>query len=304
MNRSTSIWMTSRENPASTSFATEPWADRLAPPELDDTPVASSSIPMRGADLFAQLVKDAASSRVPLRDLSIFHRWVMVKTDRWSFAPHYCAGNLHQEESDVPEDFSSWLGWAAVDVARRMLASGNPTHRSIGLACLKAALPIPAQAEERDSLDILAPLATRMRTLVIGLFPQARVWKKQGWRVTILEPGPDGNVEWPSHPDVRSAELVVASGSILLGGWLRDMVRHTPLAKARFLVGPTVPPSRKLFHMGVHGLGFSEVRDSGALTEHFRRGGVFLRGAPAEAIRKYHWFCRPGFLEELARSAI
>jgi uncharacterized protein (DUF4213/DUF364 family) len=302
MVRRTNTWTTSRENPASLALAPEHWATLFAHPQLDDSPIASSSVPMRGADLFVHLVKDAENHQVPLRDLSIFHRWVMVRTDRWSFAPHFCAGNLRMEESHVPEDLSPWLGWPSVDVARRMFASNSPTHRSLGLACLKATLPIPQEAEERDSFDCLAPLACQMRTLVIGPSPSARIWKSRGWRVTILEPGSDGNVEWPSHPDVRSAELVVASGSILLGGWLRDMVRHTPLAKARFLVGPTVPPSREFFRMGIHGLGFSEASDAGGLTEYFRRGGVYLRGAPVGAIRKYHWFCRPGFVKDLVMS--
>lgn len=304
MTRSASIWMTSEETPAERNSIPEPWANRDDAAALDDTEVAASNVPMRGAELFARMVKDAAGCRLPLRDLSIFHRWVMVRTDRWCFAPHYCSGNLRLEESDVPEDFSPWLGWSAVDVAQRLLASRSPTHRSLGLACLKSALPIPQEAEERDAFEVLAPLACQMRTLVIGPFAQARIWKTRGWRVTILEPGPDGNVDWPVCADVRSAELVVASGSILLGGWLRDLVRHTPLAKARFLVGPTVPPSAALFRMGVHGLGFSEIADPGALTEYFRRGGVYLRGAPAHAIRKFHWSCRPGFVKDLVRSAM
>ena len=271
---------------------------------LDDAPIAASTIPLRGAQLFGRLVKDACGHPVPLRDFSLFHRWVMVHGDKWCFAPHFCSGNLRAEESEIPEEFSSWLGWSTSEVARRTLASSNPTCRSLGLACLKAALERPEEASERDSFEILEPLAERMRTLVIGCFPQAMIWQERGWRTTVLEPGPSGDVVWPNCAAVGSAELVVASGSILLGGWLRDLVRHTPRAKARILVGPTVPPSPSLFRMGVHGLGFTEVADPGALAEYFRHGAMDLRGAPQGALRKFHWSCRESFVADLLRSTL
>lgn len=246
----------------------------------------------RDAGLFDQLLRDIETSREPLRDFSIFHKWVMVRTGSWCFAPHFCGANLRDEES-FDTGTSCWLGWPAAQAAKRLLNSGNPTHRSLGLACLKAALPTPVEAAELDCFTFLESFAARMRVLVIGQVPQAWRWKERGWNISLLEPGPTGEVIWPEGPSANSAELVISSGSVLLGGWLRDIVRHTPRAKARILVGPTVPPSPAFFRMGFHCLGFSTISDPSALSDFFRHGGADLRCVPPGSLRKLFWI-KPG----------
>lgn len=266
-------------------------------PVLDDRDLAKTTTLRSGAWLFPSLIKSASENRAPLRDFAIFHNWVMAKTDFWNFAPHFREGNLCREEADGFEDLSSWLGWPAIEVARRLLGSGDATHRSLGLACLKSLLPVPDGAEETDSMERIEPLAANCRTLVVGTFPNVRCWRDRGWPMALAEPSADGEVDWESIPSARTAELVVASGLVILGGGLRDMVRSTPRAKARVLIGPSVPPSPALFRMGIHGLGFSMAEDPGSLSEFFRRGSLGLKGAPRGAVKKFHLWCRPGFVE-------
>jgi uncharacterized protein len=266
-------------------------------PVLDDQVLAKASALRSGAWLFPSLIKSVSENRAPLRDFAIFNNWVMAKTETWNFAPNFREGNLFREEVDEFEDLSSWLGWPAIEVARRLLGSANATHRSLGLACLKSLLPVPEGAEEIDSLERIEPLAANCRTLVVGTFPNVRCWRDRGWPIALAEPSPTGEVDWDAIPSARSAELVVASGLVLLGGGLRDMVRSTPRAKARVLIGPSVPPSPALFRMGIHGLGFSMAGDAGSLSAFFRRGSLGLKGAPHGAVKKFHLWCKPGFVE-------
>lgn len=258
----------------------------------------------RASGVFARLLKDAGVSRAPLRDLSLFRGWVMARVDQWSFAPHMEAPRTVWEEECGPgDDLSAWLGWPALDVARRTLASESPAQRSLGLACLKALLPVPAVSLELDGFELLEPLAARVPTLVIGVFPKAMEWVRAGYPVTVVDPASASAGAWPGSQAEETAELVVASGHLLLDGWLAELVRRTPRARARVLLGPAVPPSAALFGMGLHALGFATVGEPGALSEHFRRGGRTLRSAPPEAVRKHFWSCRPGFLEECLAAA-
>lgn len=276
------------------------WGGFAARPVLDDMVMANASSLRTGAWMFTSLLKEASENRAPLRDFAIFNNWVMVKTDKWSFSPNFRDGNLFREESDDDiDDPSSWLGWPAIEVARRLLASTDPAHRSMGLACLKAVLPIPDRTETCDTFDLIEPLAANCRTLAVGSFPNARCWRDRGWPVAMAEPTATGELDWASIPAARSAELVVVNGSVLLGGGLREMVGATPRAKARILVGPSVPPSQALFRMGIHGLGFSVAGDPGALSEFFRRGSLGLKNAPAGAVKKCHMWCRPNFVQEV-----
>ena len=281
-----------------------PFNINLAPSSLqilkDDREAEPIRATRRDAGLFNLLLQDLETSREPLRDFSIFHKWVMVRTSEWCFAPHFCGANLRDEESLDPGT-SSWLGWPAAQAAKRLLNSENPTNRSLGLACLKASFPVPTDATEHDCFALLEPLAARTRVLMIGMAPQAWRWMERGWNVSLLEPGPTGEVTWPEGPAANSAELVISSGSILLGGWLRDLVRHTPRAKVRILTGPTVPPSPILFRTGIHGLGLSTVSDPGALSDFFRHGGADLRCAPLGSLRKFFWIQPGSFLAEFLK---
>jgi hypothetical protein len=50
--------------------------------------------------------------------------------------------------------------------------------------------------------------------------------------------------------------------------------------------------------MGIHGLGFSVAGDPGGLSEYFRRGSPGLKNAPQGAVKRFHMWCRPDFVQE------
>ena len=239
-----------------------------------------------------------APRTTPLRDLSIHHRWILVRGDRWEIARHRFDGSGGEESPRSEDDHSPWLGWPLADVARRLLGSDDMSHRSVGQACLKAAFGTPELTEPNGVLWNLAGFASVHATCVVGIHPEAEDWKRRGWPVTILPAEGDWSA-W--GPELFGCELVVAAGSLLDGNRLTDLVGRTPSARARVIAGTDVPASPALFGMGFHGMDVVEVADPSLCTEYMRRGGGPSKLAPEGAFKRKSWFVREKFCGGLVR---
>lgn len=234
----------------------------------------------------------------PLRDLTIHHRWILVRGDRWDIAGHRFESSGTEDTPRSEDDHSPWLGWPATDVARRLLGSDDISHRSVGLACLKAAHRAPEVTDPNGVLWNLAGFASIHPTCVVGCHPEAEDWRRRGWPVSILPADGDWS---PWESELLRCELVAASSSLLDGNRLTELVRSTPTARARVLAGTDVPASPALFGMGFHGLDVTEVSDSSAGAEYLRRGGGPLKFAPQGAFQRKSWFVREKFCGGLVR---
>lgn len=235
---------------------------------------------------------------VPLGDISIHRRWILVRAGRWEISGHWAPETDPDALASPDDDHGAWMGWSTSDVARRLLASPDASHRCVGLACLKASTPTHASADETGALRRIAEFASTRRICAAGRIPEVEEWARRGWQVLRLPAAGDWG---PFAAEMSRCEVVVASSRLLDGNRLSELVLGTPLARVRLLSGPETPARPELFDLGFHGLDLVEVRDPRAAWEWLRRGGGPLNLAPLGTFQSRAMFVRKDFPEGLER---
>jgi len=76
------------------------------------------------------------------------------------------------------------------------------------------------------------------------------------------------------------------SGLTLVNETLPAVIRRTPSARIRVLLGPTVPPSPVLFECGIDLLGVTLVDDWKAMARYAELGGGSIARAPPGALER------------------
>ncbi len=200
-------------------------------------------------------------------------------------------------------NLASLVGERVEDIAQELWRSDEPVHRAAGAAYINAVLPLATPLAEGNATSWFARRARQMKTCFIGHFKHAVEWRDAGYPVTIveLEPRP-GDVHWrEAEPVLEQAELVFITGLTLLNGTFDEVVRRTPNALIRVLMGPSVPCTSALFDHGVHVVGTMLVSDPPGLVEYLRRGGTTAREMAPHLIRLVNWAVHPGLLEDSPR---
>jgi hypothetical protein len=156
------------------------------------------------------------------------------------------------------------------------------------MACLKSILPAPAHYAEGNAIDRNHEFAREHKTCFIGHFAEAENWRLQGFPVDIIELFPrPGDIHWDdSHEVLSNAELVLITGLTLVNDTFEEVVRRTPRARYRVIMGPTVPVSPVLFDFGLHQVGGTVIDDYAAILRYCCRGGGSIAHAPVGALRK------------------
>jgi len=193
-----------------------------------------------------------------------------------------------------------WIGRPARAAALELLASREILKRSVGMACLKSLLPDPAAVIAGSAIDLVEPAAARAPTCFIGYFKTAAQWREQGYPVTIVELFPrPGDVHWDDAGEVlRKAELVLMTGLTVVNDTLEAVIRRTPSAKLRIIMGPTVPASPALFDYGIDVLGITQIDDVELMSGYALLGGGSISNAPAGALRSLNMVGNPGGVRE------
>jgi hypothetical protein len=178
------------------------------------------------------------------------------------------------------------------------MACNEPVHRSAAIACLNSALPTPSGLVEGNALDLFAAKAQHTKTAVIGHFVEAALWRDAGYPVSVIELVPrPGDIHWnDAHAVLEAAELVLVTGLTLQNGTFTEVIRRTPNAQLRVLMGPSVPLSPSLLTY-VDVLGGALITDPPLLLTYFRRGGTTIRRTPPGAIRRVNWASNSNLLE-------
>ena len=223
-----------------------------------------------------------------LEDLRVFPRWVVAKSRRWAFA-HHLPG---MPGLDLPGRRGlrreGLLGQPIKRIVPRLLRSGDALGIAAGMACLNSALPVPEGAFAANAFDLFQSRSRRLRTCFIGHFPDAERWRERGYPVAIIELCPQpGDIHWErSRRALRAAEIVFITGLTLVNGTFPEVVRRTPNARHRILLGPTVPLSPLLFRYGVDLVGSTIVLDVSRALDYFRRGEGHYVFEPAGVVRR------------------
>jgi hypothetical protein len=222
-----------------------------------------------------------------VEEIHLFEHWLVVKAGRYEMSTRFSpAAGLTEDPGDT------WLGDLAgrnaAEIAREYLASSDVLRIATGMACLKCVIPFVNDCFENSAMDHFAEQTRTRPSCFIGHFHEAAAWRDEGRPVSIVELLPrDGDIHWDdSHEVLAGAELVFMTGLTLVNGTFGEVVRRTPRASCRVIMGPTVPLTPALFGLGLHWAGTSRIDDVPKTLRYFGMGGGSVRFAPPGALRK------------------
>ncbi|HOE26432.1 MAG: hypothetical protein IT574_03635 [Candidatus Aureabacteria bacterium] len=246
-----------------------------------------------------------------LEDLSIFLHWIVTKSRRYAFS-HLFQGMPDPDPRPHRETcLKGLLGKPVRKIVPELLGSGDTLRESTGISCLNSALPVPEDAVEGNAVEPFLERARRMKTCFIGHFPDADRWRREGYPVDVIELFPEpGDIHWnDSHAALAAAELVFITGLTLTNGTFPEVIRRTPNARHRVLMGPTVPLSPVFFAHGIDLVGSSVILDIRRALDWCRWGAGSCIFEPEGVIRRVNLFRDPGLREavtggEASRKAV
>lgn len=239
-------------------------------------------------DQMIRAISRSANRRHVIEDIRIYTNWVMVKTGTWSLSTVFRGMPGLEDRPGMDTWMGDWLGRPALDSALELLSSRDTLRRALGMACLKSLLPVPPNVIPGNAIAMVEAAAAQVPTCFIGYFKEAAEWREQGRPVTIVELFPrPGDIHWDDADDVlEKAQIVLMSGLTVVNETLADVVRRTPNARIRVVMGPTVPPSPVLFGWGIDMLGVTLVKDWTLMARYAELGGGSIAYSPSGALER------------------
>lgn len=238
---------------------------------------------------YPELIRRIAADADPaarIEEIRIYTNWVLVKTGKWSLSTFFHGMPGFTDQLGMDTWMGDWIGRPARQAALELLASREILKRSVGMACLKSLLPEPRETVDGNAIDLVQPAAAHAPTCFIGHFKTAAQWRDQGYPVSIVELFPrPGDIHWDEAEAVmQQAELVLMTGLTVVNETLEAVLRRTPRAKLRIIMGPTVPASPALFEIGLDLLGITQIADVKRMSGYALLGGGSIAYAPAGAL--------------------
>jgi uncharacterized protein len=233
------------------------------------------------------LVSAIKDRLVVIEDIHLFEHWVVVKAGRYEMSTRFAP------VADLTENLGdTWLGdltgRPAAQIAEEFLASTDVLRIAVGMACLKCVIPPVPAFKGSSAMDRFSEETKTQSSCFIGHFHDAERWRDEGRPVSIVELLPRaGDIHWDdSHTALSRAEMVFMTGLTLVNGTFGEVVRRTPNAAIRVIMGPTVPLTPSLFRLGLHWLGASRIADAQKALRYFGMGGGSIMYAPQGALEK------------------
>lgn len=256
--------------------------------------------------VYDHLIHDIARLADPspvIRDIRIYTNWVLVETEKWSLSTIFRGMPGLTDPAGMDTWMGDWLGKPGKESALELLACRETIRRAVGMACLKSLLSVRSEVLPGNAITMVEGAASRVPTCFIGYFKDAAMWREMGRPVDIVELYPrPGDIHWNDADDVLGrAGIVLMSGLTLVNDTLSAVIRRTPSATLRIMMGPTVPPSQALFECGIDLLGVTLVNNVELMARYAELGGGSIAYSPAGALERINLVQdRVAFEEKLA----
>jgi uncharacterized protein (DUF4213/DUF364 family) len=237
--------------------------------------------------MIEKIARDADPGPV-IEDIRIYTNWVLVKTGTWSLSTIFHGMPGLEDHIGMDSWMGDWLGKPAKESALELLASRDTLRRAVGMACLKSLLPVPGSAFTGNAIRLVEAASEQVPVCFIGYFKEAAEWRDMGRPVSIVELFPrPGDIHWDNADEVlKEATIVLMSGLTIVNETLPAVIRRTPDARIRIMMGPTVPPSPVLFGAGLDMLGVTLVREMGLMARYAELGGGSIARSPPGALER------------------
>lgn len=233
----------------------------------------------------------------PLQDLWVLRSLVVARSGRLGVSGTWNPEPTHLNPGSSCDSYEQYLGRPAGDVARELLQSTWCLDRSVGLACLDSVIELPDSLIQENATRLLRGRIEDKYTCFVGHFPRADRWRAEGRRVDVVEMEPlEGDVPWEQADDVLArAEVLFITGKTLVNGTLGDVIRRSPNARYRILLGPSAILCERLLSLGLDVIGATMVRDEQRALRWWQLGGFGMRRAPEGSLSPA-CIVRPGLL--------
>jgi hypothetical protein len=238
-----------------------------------------------------------------IEDIRIYTNWVLVRTGVWALSTIFRGMPGLEDRPGMDTWMGDWLGRPGLESALELLSCRETLRRAVGMACLKSLLPVPSYVLPGNAIEMFEAASAQVPTCFIGYFKTAAEWRQRGWPVTIVELYPrPGDIHWDDADEaLGQARIVLMSGLTVVNETLSAVIRRTPSACIRVMMGPTVPPSPVLFDCGIDLLGVTLVRDVELMARYAELGGGSIAYSPPGALERINLVRdREGFHQKLA----
>ncbi len=229
-----------------------------------------------------------ADRNMLINDIYIFLNWVIVKTDKYAMSTMLQGMPGLDDPSGMNTFVGEIIGNNAFQIAKEYLMSNETLKRAVGMATLKGILPDVRNYQYGNAIDFYKNIAATCPTSFIGHFNEGEAWRSDGYPVSIVELFPrPGDIHWnDSHSVLEKAELVLMTGLTLVNNTFDEVIKRTPNAKYRVIMGPTVPLSPILFNYGINMIGATLIRNHERAIKYCQHGGGSIAYAPEGALEK------------------
>jgi hypothetical protein len=237
--------------------------------------------------VYQKLISSITDHTSVIEEIHLFEHWIVVKAGRYEMSTRFSP--LPGYSENTPDTWlGNLLGLNTAEIAKDFLASDNVLHVAAGMACLKCVIPEITCIYMNSATNHFTELTKSLPSCFIGHFKNAADWRSEGRPVSIIELKPqDGDIHWDdSHEALSKAEIVFMTGLVLVNGTFGEVIKRTPAAKYRIIMGPTVPLTPVLFDLGIHWLGTSKLIDTPKALRYFGMGGGSVMYAPEGALQK------------------
>ena len=223
-----------------------------------------------------------------VEDIRIYTNWVLVRTGKWSLSTIFRGMPGFDDRPGMDSWMGDWLGRPGLESALELLSCRDTLRRAVGMACLKSLLPVPSSVLSGNAITMVEAAATQVPTCFIGYFKEAAEWREMGRPINIVELFPrPGDIYWNDADEVLGqAQIVLMSGLTVVNETLSAVIRRTPSARIRVMMGPTVPPSPVLFDCGIDMLGVTLVSDVNLMSRYAELGGGSISYSPPDALER------------------
>jgi uncharacterized protein len=237
--------------------------------------------------LLEQLLSNA-NRDVLIENVYIFLNWVIVKTDKYAMSTMLTGMPGLVDPTGMNTFVGDIIGKNAYSIAKEYLTSTETLKRAVGMATLKGILPDVQNYKSGNAIDFYKHIAAVSPTCFIGHFNEGALWRAEGYPVSIVELFPrPGDIHWDnSHSVLENAELVLMTGLTIVNNTFDEVVKRTPNAKYRVVMGPTVPLSPVLFEYGITTIGGTLIRNHEITIKYCQHGGGSIAYAPEGALEK------------------
>lgn len=231
-------------------------------------------------------IADNANPDQVIEDIRIYTNWVLVKTGKWSLSTIFRGMPGLDDQPGMNSWMGDWLNRPGKESALELLSSKDTLKRAVGMACLKSLLPDPEGMISGNAISMIQTPASVVPTCFIGYFNEAAEWREMGWPVNIVELFPrPGDIHWDDADEVlKEAKIILMSGLTIVNETLAAVIRRTPNAQIRIMMGPTVPPSPVLFDCGLDMIGVTLVRSMELMARYAELGGGSISYSPSGAL--------------------